>query len=219
MSEQSQETSGSSEPTLDDVYKEHSVEAVAESFTAQPAAAPAPAPAPVAQPQTVEIPDPAVDLDGFKTWAGQVQTADAEIRNTLHQVLSEFQQEKTSRARQAEDVEIKDAVSTLAEKVDADPEFLEIALAHKARKDPKFLAVWENRHKKPQVLAAALGAFGNELSQKFSAKSDPQLAENVRAAKQSRDQMATTTTTDVNDEWGKLSPAEFEQKWEKELRS
>ncbi len=208
MAEQEQVQTAPSEPTLDDVYKEFNVEEVAKSFEATPQPkyeAP--------KPEQVNVPDPTLDVDGFQRWAQGVHSADAEIKQTLHRVseqLTNFQQE---RQRNQEEADIKNAVSKLKEKVDADDDFLEIALAHKARKDPKLLSVWENRHKNPKAWDAALKAVGNEFAGKFALKSDPQLAENTRAMKASRDQMATTQKESPDDKWANMSDNEFSHEW------
>ena len=208
MNEESQ-TQTTVEPSLDDVYKQFNVQEAAQSFTAQPA-----------KQETVTtvpstVPDPALDIEGFKQWAAQTHTADQEIRQTLTTVnkrLSDFEQE---RVRVREEADLQKAVGVLKEKVPgADDEFLEIALAHKARKDPKLLSIWENRGKNPQALEAALRAVGNEFAQKFSLKADPQLAENTRAMKASRDQKATTQAPSADEKWANQTPQEFARAWD-----
>jgi hypothetical protein len=208
MAEQEQVSTAPSEPTLDDVYKQFNVEEVAKSFEATPQKQPE-----FRQETPVNVPDPTLDTDGFQRWARQVHSADSEIKQTLHRVseqLNTFQQE---RQRQQEEADIKNAVQKLKEKVDADEDFLEIALAHKARKDPKLLAVWENRHKNEKAWEAALKAVGNEFAGKFSMRADPQLAENTRAMKASRDQMATTQKESPDDKWAAMDEGEFQQEW------
>jgi hypothetical protein len=196
-----------SEPSLDDVYKQFNVQETAADFTATPQKQPEPQ-------REVVIPDPALDVNGFKDWAKNVHSADQEIRQTLTTVndrLSKFEQE---RVRVREEADLQKAVSVLKEKVPgADDEFLEIALAHKARKDPKLLSIWENRAKNPQALEAALKAVGNEFASKFSLKADPQLAENTRAMKASRDQKATTQAPDVDEKW--RNPDNFAREWDR----
>lgn len=206
MNEESQ-VQQESEPSLDDVYKQFNVQETAESFTAKPVEAPK-------APEPAFIPDPALDVDGFKKWAQQTQSADQEIRQTLTTVskrLNEFEQE---RVRVREEADLQKAVGILKEKVQGvDDEFLEIALAHKARKDPKLLSIWENRGKNPQALEAALKAVGNEFASKFALKADPQIAENTRAMKASRDQKATTQAPDPDERW--RNPDNFAREWER----
>lgn len=207
MSEETQ-AQPTSEPSLEDVYTKFNVQEAAQSFTAAPEQ-------PQPRQQESSIPDPALDIEGFKNWARQTQTADQEIRQTLTSVnkrLSDYEQE---RQRTREEADLQKAVGVLKEKVPAaDDEFLEIALAHKARKDPKLLSIWENRAKNPQALEAALKAVGNEFASKFSMKADPQLAENTRAMKASRDQKATTQAPDKDEKWNNQSPQEFARAWD-----
>lgn len=194
------------EPSLDDVYKQFNVQEAAESFTATPQQQ--------TQPQPQHIPDPALDIEGFKGWAKQVQSADQEIRQTLTSVNQRLSQYEQERQRTREEADLQKAVGVLKEKVPgADDEFLEIALAHKARKDPKLLSIWENRAKNPQALEAALKAVGNEFANKFSLKADPQLIENTRAMKASRDQKATTQAPDPDEKW--RNHETFEREWSK----
>ena len=194
------------EPSLDDVYKQFNVQEAAESFTATPQPAP--------QPQQQHIPDPALDIEGFKGWAKQVQSADQEIKQTLTSVNQRLSQYEQERQRTREEADLQKAVGVLKEKVPgADDEFLEIALAHKARKDPKLLSIWENRAKNPQALEAALKAVGNEFANKFSLKADPQLIENTRAMKASRDQKATTQAPSPDEKW--QNHETFEREWSK----
>ncbi len=205
MNEESQ-VQQTSEPSLDDVYKQFNVQEAVESFTATPQKT---------EPQKeVIIPDPALDVNGFKDWAKNVHSADQEIRQTLTTVnerLTKFEQE---RVRVREEADLQKAVGILKEKVSGvDDEFLEIALAHKARKDPKLLSIWENRGKNPQALEAALKAVGNEFASKFAMKSDPQLAENARAMKASRDQKATTQAPDIDERW--RNPDNFDREWDR----
>lgn len=210
MNEETQ-TQPDGEPSLDDVYKQYNVQEMAGSFTATPA----PQAQPQQQPQRTEavIPDPALDVNGFQAWAKNVHSADNEIRQTLTTVserLNGFEQE---RQRVKEEADLQRAVSVLKDKVPgADDEFLEIALAHKARKDPKLLSIWENRAKNPQALDAALKAVGNELATKFTMKADPQLAENTRAMKASRDQKATAAPQ-ADERWS--NPDNFSREWER----
>lgn len=195
------------EPSLDDVYKQFNVQEAAQSFTAQPVQQPA-------KPVEQSIPDPALDIEGFKTWARSTQTADSELRQTLTSVNQRLSQYEQERQRTREEADLQKAVGVLKEKVPgADNEFLEIALAHKARKDPKLLSIWENRGKNPQALEAALKAVGNEFASKFALKADPQLTENTRAMKASRDQKATTQAPDVDEKWRDHS--KFNQEWDR----
>lgn len=205
MNEESQ-VQQTSEPSLDDVYKQFNVQEAVESFTATPQKT---------EPQKeVVIPDPALDVNGFKDWAKNVHSADQEIRQTLSRVderLSKYEQERANARIEAD---LQKAVSVLKEKVpDGDEEVLTAILDGRARKDPKLMSIWNNRDKNPQALTAALNAIGNEVARKWALKSDPQLAENARAMKASRDQKATTQAPDIDEKW--RNPDNFEREWDR----
>ena len=61
---------------------------------------------------------------------------------------------------------------------------MEIALGLKARRDPKFMSIYQNRHKNPAAWNAALGAVAGEIKSKVQFRQDSQLTENVIAAKE-----------------------------------
>lgn len=178
--------------TLDEVYSKFNVEQAAQEFQAKPQQQPVPQ-------APVSIPDPTLDADGFKKWGEHIQTQDQQLRQTLYSVNERLEKWEQERIRGQEEADLKAAVSAVKEKVgDFDEDFLEVALAHRARKDDKFMNLWQNRSKKPEAWKAALGVVANDLAKKFSVKQDPQLAENQRAMKVSRDQMATTQKPDKN---------------------
>lgn len=197
------------EQTLDDVYTKFNVETAAEEFTARPQ-----------QQQEIKreapvVPDPALDVDGFRKWAGGIAVQDEQIRQSLYSINDRLEKQEQERVRGQEEADLKAAVTKVKEKVDLDDDFLEVALAHRAKRDPKFMNLWVNRSKKPEAWAAALDVVSNDIGKKFSARHDPQLAENQRAMKVSRDQMATTQKPDANEKWAKLDRGEFEQEWAK----
>jgi hypothetical protein len=197
------------EQTLEDVYSKFNVEEAAQEFTAKPVVE-----KPVVREAPV-VPDPALDVDGFRKWAGNIAVHDNEIRQTLHSINERLSQAEQERIRGQEEADLKAAVTKVKEKVDLEDDFLEVALAHRAKRDPKFMNLWTNRSKKPEAWNAALEVVANDIGKKFSARQDPQLAENQRAMKVSRDQMATTQKTDANEKWSKLDAGEFQQEWNK----
>ena len=96
--------------------------------------------------------------------------------------------------------------------MDADPDFIEVSIAHRARKDPKFMQLWKNRDQNSQAWNAGLKALANELGEKFSMRADPQLAENLRAAKQSQQSQAVgTPEEDETAKLGKLQGKDFDK--------
>lgn len=191
----STEQSSTTEQTLDQVYEKYNVDQMANEFRPQ------------VQQQTQQqqvqmdetIPDPVLDATGFKGYlAKQSQT----VKQTLAG-LTQFQQQLwVQEQRRREEADIKSAVSTLKSKFGdegngIEDDAVEIALGMKARRDPKFKTIWQNRYKNPMAWNAALGAVANEFKGKLSFRADPQLAENVRAAKQS-----TQSSQTAKDEGG-----------------
>jgi len=197
------------EQTLDDVYSKFNVQEAAQEFTAKPVQQePVKREAPV-------VPDPALDVDGFRKWAGNIAVQDEQVRQSLYSINDRLEKQEQERVRGQEEADLKAAVSKVKEKVDLEDDFLEVALAHRAKRDPKFMNLWVNRSKKPEAWNAALEVVANDIGKKFSARQDPQLAENQRAMKVSRDQMATTQKTDANEKWSKLDAGEFQSEWNK----
>lgn len=223
MEEQKQTTSteqSSSDKTqsevqsLDQVYKQFNVEAEAERFQSQ------------AQVQTqnqlqkqsqeVTVPDPVLDAEGFKKY----QSAQSQsIQQAVSSIKGELSALQGERLRRQEEADIKSAVerfrSITGEDIDAD--MAEVALGQKARKDPRFLAVYQNRSKNPQAWSAAVAAYANEFKSKTQFKTDPTIAENLRAAKASTQgsQMKSQTDEPQGDESrfkGKTG-REFDREW------
>lgn len=221
MTEEVQQTSqepsvSPSEPTLEDVYQTFKVEDAANQFQAQPVQ-----PAqPQAQPfhQEAAIPDPVLDSQGFKNWQAQQTGA---LRQAVLQAQGQSEAVARYLAQQREEADIQKAISTVKSKVpDLDDDAVEIALGIKARKDQRFMSIYKNRDKNPQAWSAALNAVGNELKSKFQMRTDPQLTENVRAAKASTQASLTTNQVDSGNPYEKfLNDAkdgrDFEQRWNK----
>lgn len=208
----SQEQTPSTEPTLDDVYKEFKVDDVAQSFQPPPQQAPQ-QPAPQAQPA---IPDPVLDPNGFKAYVARLEATP----HLSRMALAEVAQLKQFISRTQEEADIKSAVSLVKEKVggEVDDDMIEIALGQKARKDQKFAALYAQRHTNPRAWKAALGAVGNELKGKFQFRTDPQLTENTRAAKQSTASLTTKDDSSANPLDKRLegkTGRDFEREWDR----
>lgn len=200
--------------TIDDVVRKFNVQEAAQEFNARPQQAQVTA-QPLQARQEVPVPDPALDVEGFKKYIGNVVAGDSEIRQTLHSINERLTKAEQERVRNQEEADLKAAVSTVKSKLkDFDDDFLEVALSHRAYRDSKFKTLWENRQRNPEAWKAALDVVSNELAKKFSVRSDPQLAENQRAMKVSRDQMATTQKVDKDEEWAEAAKdGSFDAKW------
>jgi hypothetical protein len=169
--------------TLDDVYKQYNVEVESTQF--QPKREQQAVPQQTQPPaQPLVIPDPVLDPQGYSRWQSQQQ---AQFHNDLNLTRQQIAQMQRAEASRREESDIQAAVSQfksiVGDAIDAD--LAEVALGQRARKDPKFAAVYNNRQTNPQAWKAAVNALGNEWKGKTQFKTDPQLAENVRAAKQS----------------------------------
>ncbi len=206
----------SSDKTLDQVYKEFNVEEAASNFNPAPQTSQA-QPAATQQPTGAEIPDPVLDQNGFKSYLAKQYT---EHSQALSQLTNAQRQLAQGEMRRREEADIKSAVAQVREKVgsDMDDDFIEIALGQKARKDPRFMSIYQNREKNPAAWRAALGAVGNEMKSKFQFKADPQLTENVRAAKQSTQSSLTSnrseSTNPIESRFeGAKTQVEFDRLW------
>ncbi len=222
MAEEQQSVSSeqptSDSQTLDQVYQKFNVEETARSFSPQQHQEPAAQPAQTAQPMGTEIPDPIMDAAGFKAYLAKQST---EHSRALAQLTQTQQQLAVGEIRRKNEADVKSAVSQIREKLgaDVDDEFIEVQLDYKSRKDPRFMSLFQNRDKNPAAWRAALNAVGNELKSKNQFRSDPQIAENVRAAKQSTQSSLTSRSSgdDSNPIEKRLTaaktPAEFDQEW------
>lgn len=194
---------------LEKVYSDFKIEDQAASFQPQPAAQPAPQAVPQV-PFTPKAPDP---FDpNFQQYMGNLAQVAAQTNNALHQTRTELTQMQQALQRQRVEADIKSAVGKITEKAGIEPEIAEVALEAKARKDPRFLAVWNNRDKNPKAFEAAIAAVAQEFQSKYTVRQDPQLAENQRAIKASQQQMATTTKANAQDEWASMTPSERQQR-------
>ena len=187
---------------LEKVYKDFNIEAEAATFKPEPPAAPAPAPA------VPKVPDP---FDpNFPAYQAQLAQGLTALSQATTQMQGQFTALQQELGRRQVEADIKQAVGILTEKTGLDPDIAEVALESKARKDPKFLQIWNNRTKNPKAFQAALEAVSGEFKDRFSVKQDPQLVENQRAIRASQQQMAVTQRTSEQDKWAEMTPAERE---------
>lgn len=221
----SEEQQSSPEPTvsnetqsLDQVYRQFNVEAEAQSF--QPQREVQQQAAPVKQ--NPAVPDPVLDAAGHKAWLAQQSDLTQQALSQISEKLSRFER---AQVVQREEADIKNAVQKFRQVAgeDVDDDIAEVALGQKARKDPKFLAVYQNRHKNPQAWSAAVSAYANEFKGKHTFKVDSQIAENQRAAKLSTQGSQTkqkddTPQGDAARFHGKTGHA-FTQEWDRYVNS
>jgi hypothetical protein len=211
-----QSSSTTTESPLEQVYKEFKVDEVANNFQPQR----------VQQQQQTQtpsfdaVPDPVIDPKGFASW--QRQQAEAfnktasEVKQLAHSMASE-------QLRTREESDIRSAATEFVKAASTegiDEELAEVQLGVLARKDNRFMSLWQNRGKNPQAWNAAVKAAGKTFASKFQFKTDPQLAENVRAAKQSTQSSPTTkdksSANPLEDRLNEASKSgSFDREWQK----
>jgi hypothetical protein len=218
VKEQSQvETSTETESTLDDVYKQYNVEDTAKEFQARPEPQRPQQQQPQQnQAQPLAIPDPTLDPAGYRNWETQKHQDQVALRTSLQQVAGQLNNMQQAAVRQQEEADIRKAVDAINGQLGdskLDPDVVEISLGAEARRDPRFLKLWEARHNNPKALQDGLKAFANKLGKKFSMRADPQLAENHRAFKEATSSTKATTAAEGSntDKIGKLQGAEFQR--------
>ena len=137
------------------------------------------------------------------------------IRAALTAVAGKLNHFEQAAARQAEEADIKRAVEQVNKHLgDAklDPDVIEISLGAEARRDPRFLQLWNQRTTNPKAFQEGMKAFSAKLGKKFSMRADPQIAENQRALKEATSTKATGTPDDsMTDRLGKLQGADFDR--------
>lgn len=209
MTEETQNEEVNTEPeqTLDDVYKESGI------TEAQPQIQAAPQPQ---QSPEVDIPDP-YDVDRYKNFMQTVVRNQTALQHSLQAALGTIS--KTERETQAAKLEEEISQATEFVSKEAGIENKELAhfeLEQRARTDPKFKALWDNRNNTSQSKSAftkALGIISKEIGNKYEVRADPQLIANRRALKASQQSSATTETPET-DEWGSKTGRDFEQHWQ-----
>lgn len=203
------------ETTLEDVYKTYNVEEAAKSFNPQPQTQPQQAQPVQQDAPPVALPDPVMDPTGYKAFESHRIRETAVLRQALNAIAGKQMQFEQAAKRQAEEADIKRAVEQVNSHLGdskLDPDVVEIALGAEARRDPRFLALWEQRSANPKAFNEGIKAFSSKLGKKFSMRADPQIAENFRALKETTSTKATTAPEEsLTDKLGKLSGSDFDR--------
>lgn len=217
MAEQEQvETAPSEVPeeTLDDVFKEFPVQEAAQSFNAQPKQE--------EKAPDLNIPDPSYDPEGFKDSMKSLHSNDWEVKQTLNRISEQLDGVTQERQKAVEEEDISVTVGKIQESIPAlegKDRLVKGYLGAVATEDPRVARAWENRSQNPAAWERTLNVITKSMAKDFDFQSDPQLAENTRAAKASRDQMATTKQDDPDEKWSKASPQDFDRYWQQALNS
>lgn len=202
------------EVTLDDVYKsagldEKPVQAAPQNYPQQQA--------PQYQPQVPNVPD-AFDTEAHRQFLANQQIGLQTVAGSVSQIANYLTQVQQREMRAQLEKDISTAVSTVNEIVGhPKPKVIEAMLDAKARENPKFQALWQNRHNKPDAWENALKAVSREFARDLDVKTDPNLVQAQQARKLSQRQMATTAPDRKEDAWDNLPQEQFDQKWQQLL--
>ncbi len=207
---QANDTTEQSQVTLEDIAKKYNVEDQIKSFTAQPAQPSKPT-VPQYQPQS-SIPDPITDPDG---WRNYQATHSQHVTGTINEIAQTVAEMRRSQEQERLNAEVNKAATSLADRAKIDPEFAELLLEKRYRDNIVFKRIWDNRYANPKALEEAIGVIANEASKVFQVRTDPQLVENQRAAKNSQKAMATTSSKQPGDDMMNMSDSDFEREWQR----
>ena len=206
-------------PSLDEIANEFNVEEEANQFQAQPKqSAPAYEPEPSFQnsPVNQDIPDPTYDPDGYVRYMQQQGATQAQINNTLNQLVEKVSSYEQQMAQQKVDADLGKAVSHINEKLNVDPVMAEMVLEVEYRKNPAFQKIWNNRDQNPKAFNKALDVLADKYSGNFATRTNDQLVENVRAAKTSQQTLANAPKEDPYDNVGNMNEQEFQSWWSRQ---
>jgi len=199
---------------LEKVYQEFNVEEAAANFSPQQEANTQQQHQDVVAPRVPDPFDPS-----FQEYQRSVSANMAALMKAMGETRANLTAMQTQMVKDRTEADIRTAVSQISKKAGIEPSIAEVALEAQARQDPRLLAIWNNRHKNPKALDAALNALSEDFKQKFSVRQDPQLVENQRAVSASRQTMATTSKETEQDKWTSMSPADRQREIAKLIAS
>jgi hypothetical protein len=214
------ETAGTPSISPDDalhsIASEISVEEQARTFTATPQ------PTPNFQQQYSKemfAPDPVTDSEGYKRWATQQAHQYQSLDSAMRDISTKITAFETAQQQQRVNADVDRAVQVVNQKAKVDPDVVEAMLNVEYTKNPSFKKIFDNREKNPMAYQKALGVISDKIASKFQIRTDPQLAENVRAAQASQRTMATTNkTNDQMEQLGNMNDLEFQRWWQSQIR-
>lgn len=205
------------EPTLDDVYRSAGI--TSDTPTQQTQQAPTQQTQQPTETQ-IDIPDPFVDTEGFRRTIAQQHQGLAQTTQAVQAIAQFIQAERAKQAQAVVQKDIADAVGAVNEVVNhPKPKVVEAMLHAKAMEDPKFQALWNNRHKNKDAWNSALKVVAKEFQRELDVKADAGLVEAQRARRVAQGQMATTAQERSDDSWDGLAQADFDARWQAMLGS
>lgn len=200
--------------TLEDIANGLTVEQQAQNFVSsvqpqyqQPQYQPQP------QQPSFNAPDPVTDPDGYRAFmAAQYQNLN-QFGTSLQEISQKIGSWERMQAEQKINQDVDRAVEKVNEKLKLEPDMVEVALEMEYRKNPSFKKIWDNRDRNPLALDRALDILSGKISSKFQVKADPQLAENIRAAKSAQLTSANPGQSNNSDDPATWDQARFERFW------
>lgn len=213
----STETVPETTQTLADVAKKYNVDQQVQNFTAQPQAPQYQPSYPSAPPFTA--PDPVTSPEQWNQYQASLLMQNQHLSGNLRELTQTVQAIRQEATQARLDTEVNKAVAKVNDRLKVDPLYAEIALEKRYRDDPIFKRIWDNRQVNPKALEEALDVVTNELQGVFSVRQDPQLTENIRAAKQSQRTMSTTAKSPSDaDQALNMNDGEFDRWWNQKKR-
>ncbi len=206
-SEQPEPSVSEETPSLDDLYGE---------FQSQEMQPPQSMQQPVqseVKTRTSPIPDPVTDSNGFQSYLRNIETELAAARSEVKTTQDKLTQRENELANQAEEREFRNIAEDIAKKAEVDADLVEAGLLHKFIKDQNFQNMWRNRKSNAQAFNKVKGVLTQEMRGKFNVKTDPQIAENQRAAEEANKGASGKPQDEESpeDKLMKASAAEFDR--------
>jgi len=149
---------------------------------------------------------PSTDNVGdFAAFTDKINALSAKLETTSQQtseIANSRQQEMLSK-------EINEAVGKINESVGGDADMAELYLEKQYRDNPDLKKVWDNRLANPEALDKALGIISREWEAKNVNVTDPAVAENQRALKESQKGGATVQVDSLHQQLDEMPSGEF----------
>ena len=148
---------------------------------------------------------PADNVGDFTAFANQF----AELKQQVEQTSQQTSELASSRQQETLNKEIAEAVGKINESVGGDADMAELYLEKQYRENPDLKKVWDNRFTNPDALDKALDIVGKEWAAKNVNLTDPAVAENQRALRESQKGGATVQVDSEQQERDKMDSGTF----------
>jgi len=198
------------EPT-EDTAPTQTLEQIASEFTMQQAAPTSQSEAPL-----VDSPPNFGSAEEQQAW----QTSQlANVSSKLNSISDEQDTRKRQEYIETQDKAVNNAIAQIQKDVDMPDEFVEGMLHVKYARDENFRKIFDNRDQNPSAYARAISVVASDIKSKSQWQSDPESAENLRAAKDlQKSANRASSKSDPADRYKAMSHEEFGREWEKMKR-